>query len=110
MFRLTVRDAVWMALLSALLFAWYLEYRSDALARHRDAQAIQYLKQQLSERPQPQAPAPVGELIAEPQLRILPIRSPDGLRPVPGEWDYQFPQELPTQLEPEPLIPWRTSP
>ena len=46
MFRLTVRDAVWMALLSALLFAWYLEYRSDALARHRDAEAIQYLKLQ----------------------------------------------------------------
>jgi len=108
MFRLTVRDAAWLAVLSAVLIAWYFEYRDDALARHRDAQAIQYLKQQLSERPQP---------------RILPILLPDGLppvpgnaspgtglRPVPGNWDYQFPPGLPKQLEPEPLIPWRSSP
>ena len=89
MFRLTVRGAIWMALLSAVLFARWLEYRSDALARHRDAQAIQYLKLQLSEQPQP---------------RVLPIHSPkpNGLRPVPGNWDYQFPPHFPIEIEPLP--------
>jgi hypothetical protein len=101
MWRIGIRDAVWMALLGVVLFAWYLEYRSDALARHRDAQAIQYLKQQLSEKPPEQ---------------IVTIRLPDDwrppseLRPVPGNSDFQFPPELPVRLEPDPLIPWRFLP
>lgn len=81
MFRITLRDLFWLTLLVAVLFAWYLEYRSDALARHRDAQAIQYLKEQVA---------------TQPAVRVVPIPTPvpqprPRLRPIPGKWDYQFP-------------------
>jgi len=109
MLRPTLRDAAWLAVLSAVLIAWYFEYRDDALARHRDAQAIQYLKQQLSQQAKPRTVL-IRSPDERPQPQILPIRSPSGLRPVPGNWDYQFPPGLPMQLEPEPLIPWRSSP
>ncbi len=99
MFRPTMRDAVWFAALVAMSLGWYFEYRQDALDRYRDSRTIQYLTQQLSEKPEP---------------RILPIRlpiepddlRPSVLRPVPGNSDYQFPPELHKLLEPEPLIPW----
>ena len=54
MFRPTVRDAAWLAVLCIVSLGWYFQYRQDALDRDRDAQAILFLKQQLDARPEPQ--------------------------------------------------------
>jgi hypothetical protein len=95
MFRITLRDLFWLTLLAAVLFAWYLEYRSDALARHRDAQEIQYLKQQVA---------------TQPAVRVVSIPRPR-LPQIPGNWDYQFPPSRRRSLEEkwlqqEGLQPW----
>ena len=53
MFRPTVRDAVWLAVLCVVSLGWYFEYRQDAIDRDRDSQAILFLKQELNARPEP---------------------------------------------------------
>ena len=53
----TIRELVLVTLLASVLVGWYLEYRSDALGRKRDADTIQYLKHQLRERERHRRPA-----------------------------------------------------
>jgi hypothetical protein len=89
MFRFSIRDVLWLTALAAVLVAWWIQYRSDTEARQRDAQAILALKQQLATRT---------------MVRVVPIPTPirTGLRPVPGNRDYQMPPERPIRVDPWP--------
>jgi hypothetical protein len=85
MFQPTMRDGVWFATLVAVSLGWYFEYRQDARDRDRDARTIQFLNQKLNEQPEPRV---VSIRLNGPDE---PGPMPDQLRPIPGEWDYQFP-------------------
>jgi len=84
MFRMTLRDLFWLTLVAAVLVVWWLDDRNDALVHERDAKLIDYWKKH------------GGQRVV---VRLLPgpPAKPTGLRPVPGEWDYQFPPDLPLQ-------------
>jgi hypothetical protein len=84
MFRFSIRDLLWLTILAAILVAWWIQWRSDVIARHRDAQAIQQLKQQLANRP---------------VIRFMPISQPPRRLRFPPEKDYQAPPIRPETFE-----------
>jgi hypothetical protein len=92
MFRFSIRDLLWLTILIAVLVGWWVQWRADVIARHRDAAAIQHLKQQLAK---------------PPVIRVVPVIQPPlppGFR-FPPSMDYQAPpvrlQELEEIIRPE---------
>jgi hypothetical protein len=96
MFRFSIRDVLWLTLLAALGTAWWLQWRGQMLQRQRDAATISLLKEQATQR---------SKLLIVPLPPAAPRKLPAGLRPIPGEWDYQAPPEIHRQLEFEQLPP-----
>jgi hypothetical protein len=82
MLRFSIRDILWLTILIAVLVGWWLQWRGDVIARHRDAEAIQVLKQQV-------ANARVRD------VRIIRLKDPNLLSPLrfPAEMDYQAPPQ-----------------
>jgi hypothetical protein len=89
MFCFTIRDLLWLTILIAVLTAWWLKHKSYELARHRDAETIESLKEQASQN---------QGVIVVPHDWKPPAR-PGGLRPIPGRSDYQFPATLPAHYD-----------
>jgi hypothetical protein len=86
MFRFQIRDLLWLTILAAVLVTWRIQWRANEQARLRDAQTIQTLKQQAA------SVRVIYTLVRPPQV-------PEGLRRIPGEWDYQAPPERPRLLK-----------
>ena len=137
MFRFTIRELVILTVTAGLAVGWWMEHRQlvplrkrcDRLVKlseatvavlrrlgheahfHNDNISIGSSSSPPERAPWNQGPdATVAFDLPEWLSPDVPIRYPSGLRPVPGNWDNQIPPQLPKQVEPEPLIPWRSSP
>jgi hypothetical protein len=69
--KFTIRDVIWLTVVVAILVAWWLEWRGDALDRARDAETIEKLKLEL-ENYRPLKIIPLTEKTGDGGIRLIP--------------------------------------